>query len=249
MVKTYIGQKIIHLESVDSTNNYTANLLKEGKISSGTVILSDIQTEGRGQRANSWQSLPFENLTFSFLLKPSNVSNISPITINHCVSLALAEFISAQGLTPQLKWPNDIYVNNQKIAGILIENNFKSGVLNISIIGIGININQTSFNSLNASSLALLTGKKYPIKGVLFDIIYQLNKQFSTYESNSADLIKNLYDQNLWNRDISTKFMNNGREIEGVIQGTDKEGSLLILVDGEVQTYRNGEIMFLIKSR
>jgi BirA family transcriptional regulator, biotin operon repressor / biotin---[acetyl-CoA-carboxylase] ligase len=244
MVKTYVGQKIIHLESVDSTNNYTANLLKDGKISSGAVILSDIQTEGRGQRSNTWQSLPFENLTFSFLLKPSNLRNISPITINHCVSLALAEFIVELGLKPQLKWPNDIYVNNQKIAGILIENNFNSGIVTNSITGIGVNINQTSFDSLNATSLALLKDEKYPIKGILFDIIFQLNKQFHLFETTSSEAVKERYDKNLWRINEIVRFNIANTHKQGVVLGTNTDGSLLVQFEDEILSFRNGEISF-----
>lgn len=244
MVRTHVGQKIIHLTSVDSTSNYAANLLRDGKISSGAVILSDIQTEGRGQRSNTWQSLPFENLTFSFLLKPHCLNNIPVITINHCVSLALAEFIVQYGLLPQLKWPNDIYINNNKIAGILIENNFKSGCVTNSIIGIGVNINQTSFDSLNATSLALLTNEKYPIKGILFDILHQLNKQFHLFETTSSAAVKERYDKKLWKINEVVRFKIANSYLKGVVVGTNIDGNLLVQCEGEILTFRNGEISF-----
>jgi len=244
MVKTYVGQKIIHLESVDSTNNYTANLIKAGEITSGAVILSDIQTEGRGQRGNSWQSLPFENLTFSFFIKPSLINNITPITINHCVSLALAEFLLSQGITPQLKWPNDIYVKDHKIAGILIENNFNSGLITSSIIGVGLNVNQLHFESLNATSLTHLTAKKYSIKSILFDIIYQLNRQFQLFESNGAVITKKAFDALLWRKNIVSTFILDNKNVKGTIQGTNEEGSLLVLIDDKISSFRNGEIAY-----
>jgi BirA family biotin operon repressor/biotin-[acetyl-CoA-carboxylase] ligase len=242
MVKTYVGQKIIHLASVDSTNNYTAKLVKDGKIDSGAVILSDIQTEGRGQRSNSWQSRPFENLTFSFTLKPNLLNNISSITINHCVSLALFEFIKKQGCNPQLKWPNDIYVNNLKIAGILIENNFNSGQVINSIIGVGVNINQQIFDSLKATSLSLLTGKNYDVKGVLFDIIYHLNRQFNLCMSTSSMAIKETYDLHLWKSGEIIQFTLNDELTKGMVKGTNEEGSLLIELDQVIVPFRNGEI-------
>lgn len=249
MVKTYVGQKIIHLASVDSTNNYTAKLVKDGKIDSGAVILSDIQTEGRGQRSNSWQSRPFENLTFSFLLKPNLLNNISSITINHCVSLALFEFIKEQGCIPQLKWPNDIYVNNLKIAGILIENNFNSGQVINSIIGIGVNINQQSFDSLKATSLSLLTGKSYDVQGVLFDIIYHLNRQFNLCISTSSIAIKEAYDLNLWKSGEIIQFTLNDKLTKGIVKGTNEEGSLLIELDQVIVPFRNGEIIIDVSSQ
>ena len=244
MVKTYVGQKIIHLASVDSTNNYTAKLLKEGQITSGAVILSDIQTEGRGQRAKLWQSLPYENLTFSFLIQPDALRNITTITINHCVSLALAQFIRTQGYEAQLKWPNDIYVDHKKIAGILIENSFSSGRITNSIIGIGMNINQRTFDSINATSLSLLTGNQYAVKSVLFDIIYQLNKQFEHFEATSTEKIKTEYDQQLWKINSDINFSVNGHPKKGVLLGTNQEGNLLVKMGDDIVTFRNGEIVF-----
>ncbi len=242
MVKTYVGHRIIHLESVDSTNNYVAKLKNEGKIGSGAVILSDIQTDGRGQRANKWQSNPFENLTFSFLLEPSFVNNISSITINHCVSLALLNFLATFKINARIKWPNDIYVDTRKIAGILIENSFKSGSINYSVIGIGININQTEFNKITATSLREITGKSFNLKSVLFEIIYHLNLRLDAFTSTSSEKIKDHYDACLWKINEPVRFQFNDNLTRGIIRGTDEQGNILIEQTEELVTFRNGEI-------
>lgn len=242
MVKTYVGHRIIHLESVDSTNNYVAKLKNEGKISSGAVILSDIQTDGRGQRANKWQSNPFENLTFSFLLEPQFVNNISSITINHCVSLALLDFLATFKINAHIKWPNDIYVDKRKIAGILIENNFKSGSVNYSIIGVGVNINQTIFDELKATSLREITGKAVNVKSVLFEIIFHLNARLYAFTNTSAEIIKGYYDAFLCNMNESVSYLYKSKSTEGIIRGTDELGNILIEQMDEILTFRNGEI-------
>jgi BirA family transcriptional regulator, biotin operon repressor / biotin---[acetyl-CoA-carboxylase] ligase len=148
------------------------------------------------------------------------------------------------GLKPQLKWPNDIYVNNQKIAGILIENNFNSGVVTNSIIGVGVNVNQTSFDSLKATSLALLKNEKYPIKGILFDIIFELNKQFHLFETTSSEAVKERYDMNLWKINELVRFTIANNHKQGVVLGTTTDGNLLVQFKDEILSFRNGEISF-----
>ena len=131
-----IGQKIIHLESVDSTNNYAAILLSEGRIGHGTVILADEQTNGRGQRGAKWLSAEGVNLLFSLVVQPDNLSVSDQCVLTEITSLALIEFLRKFGISAQVKWPNDILVNGEKIAGVLIENHLKGNLIASSVIGI-----------------------------------------------------------------------------------------------------------------
>lgn len=144
MHNAMIGQKIVHLESVDSTNNYTANVFKDGSIEHGTVILADIQTNGRGQRGNTWQSDAFDNITMSIAFDPNLCKINNLISLNHITSIALFNFISSYCDNVKIKWPNDILVNENKIAGILIESQFSGNKMQ-SVIGIGLNVNQVDF--------------------------------------------------------------------------------------------------------
>ena len=148
-----IGQKIIHLESVDSTNNYVANLIKRSEITHGTVIMADEQFAGKGQRGAEWYVKPGENLTFSFFLENVNLSVSQQFYLTQVVSLSLVDVLTTLKLTAQIKWPNDIYIKDRKIAGVLIQNQVSNGMVNTAIIGIGLNVNQQSFEGFSATSL------------------------------------------------------------------------------------------------
>ena len=128
------GHRIIHLPSVDSTNNYTANLLREGKIGHGAVILADEQLAGRGQRGASWTSKAGENLLVTFLVTPDNLSVNDQEVLTQFITVSIADFLVKIGISASIKWPNDIYVDGKKLAGILIENALNGGNIATSII-------------------------------------------------------------------------------------------------------------------
>ena len=152
-----IGQKIIRLDVVDSTNNYIANLIKQGSIDSGTVIMADEQFAGKGQRDAQWQSSAGENLTFSFFLDDVNLSVSRQFNLSQVVALSLYNFLNNLGLDATIKWPNDIYIKGRKIAGVLIENQLKGSLIKSAIVGVGLNVNQTEFQGFSATpTIALL---------------------------------------------------------------------------------------------
>ena len=171
-----IGRKIIRLESVDSTNNYIANLLKEGILEDGTVILADEQFAGKGQRNSEWLTSPGENLTFSFFLSNVNLSVQNQYFLTCIVSISLVQLLNKFGLDAKIKWPNDIYINNKKISGVLIENQLSSSEIKNSIIGIGLNINQREFDGLNATSVLVET----EIRRTPMDVLYSFIEIFNS---------------------------------------------------------------------
>ena len=131
MSKTlFLGKKIIELDSVDSTNNYAANLISQTKVLDGTVIMAYFQSQGRGQRGNDWMASPGENLTISIIVSTSFVDIGNQFVISQAVSLGVCKYVEQRlGCNGHVKWPNDIYVDGKKIAGILIENQFTGKVL------------------------------------------------------------------------------------------------------------------------
>ena len=141
-----IGNKIVRLDSVDSTNNFAANLLREGKIGHGTVILADEQTAGRGQRGASWHSQGGMNLIFSVFVEHDNLSVDEQAHITHWVSLSVNDLLRAHDIASFIKWPNDLLVEDEKIGGILIENQLSGAFIRSSIIGVGLNVNQRFFD-------------------------------------------------------------------------------------------------------
>ena len=149
------------LDTIDSTNSEALRRLPE--LAGGTVLAAREQTEGRGQRGNTWFTEPGKNLTFSIVLKQLPLQAARSVRLNYLTSVAVASFLESHGVKAAIKWPNDIYVEGRKICGMLIENTLgPGGQVMASVIGIGINMNQTAFPQLaNATSLALCTGKEY----------------------------------------------------------------------------------------
>ena len=137
---TPIGKQIYHLDSVDSTNNFAAKLINDQICQNGAVILADEQTAGKGQMGNTWESERGSNLLCSIAWKPDNLSVNEQSKISWMVCLVLHKLLLRFGIEAEIKWPNDIYVGNQKIAGLLIENSIQQHVIKNSIIGIGIRV-------------------------------------------------------------------------------------------------------------
>lgn len=234
-----IGRNIIHLSSVDSTNNYIANAISEGIIESGAVILADEQYNGRGQRGNKWQSDPGSNLTFSFYLDNVNLSVENQFNMNIWVSICIIRALGKLGIEAKIKWPNDIYVGEKKIAGILIENSLSGHSIRQSIVGVGLNINQTSFGDLSATSLSILKNEKLNLKETLFSLIHELN-QVSHHNQLKDEYLDHLYRVNR----IST-FEDDQGIFDGLIRGVSDDGKILIEVDKTMRSYYFKEVKFI----
>ena len=161
----------IHLAEAKSTNTYVAE--QASHLPHGAVVYTYRQTQGRGQKGNSWESEPEKNLAFSFLLKNPGIAPSRQFYISEAVSIAVAEMLSQ--MVPdgiRIKWPNDIYFHDQKICGILIENTLCGNAIAHAIIGIGINVNQEHFvsDAPNPVSLKNITGKDYDLDALLHDV-------------------------------------------------------------------------------
>ncbi len=245
MFKTEIGHKIIHLERVDSTNNYTAKLLKTDVLEHGTVIMADMQTNGRGQRGNVWQSDPFANLMMSIYVVPKQLTQANHLVLNHCVSLALKGWLEEKLKLVNIKWPNDILVQNKKIAGVLIENSWQGNQLKHSIIGIGLNVNQDRFEQAKSTSLYLESNKRYTPRILALEFCAQLEDYFKQLNTNTIPILKKRYDEQLWLKDQLSDFITHDKQrISGKIQGTNAQGDLIVVNSTETLTFSNGELQF-----
>ncbi|HEX7415510.1 MAG TPA: biotin--[acetyl-CoA-carboxylase] ligase [Bacteroidia bacterium] len=205
----FVGQNIIDLDETESTNTYATNLIKEQPVAEGTLVFTNKQTKGRGQLGNTWQAESGKNLTFSLVLHPGFLSTERQFYLSKITSLAvfgmLTEFLNISLYGIKIKWPNDILVNNNKIAGILIENILRGNFLQSSVIGVGININQLNFAGINkqVTSLAVLLKKEFNLKDLLqlfckhFEALYLTLKQDNFDKINQAYL-KQLYGFNEW---------------------------------------------------
>jgi BirA family biotin operon repressor/biotin-[acetyl-CoA-carboxylase] ligase len=244
-----IGQKIIHLDTVDSTNNYTANLQKEGKIQHGTVILADEQSAGRGQRGASWTSSAGENLLLSIYLAPDNLSVVDQPALTHFISLSLIDFLRKIGISGKIKWPNDIYVNDQKIAGILIENSIRSSRISETIIGVGLNVNQTVFDGVNATSIKRQSDQHYPINDVLFSWIQEMNIVWAELSKGNLEMLKSRYKQELYLLNEPAIYSDVTGEFEGIVRDVDDNGYLFLEKDTERKKYDLKEIKLVGRNK
>lgn len=184
---------IIWHNELDSTNSEAARHLTG--LDNLSVLSALSQTSGRGQGTHTWTSRPGENLTFSIVLKPENICSKDSFTVSQITALSVVRFLNSFGIEAQIKWPNDIYVlgksEGKKICGILIENIFKGDYLASSIIGIGLNINQTDFpeDLPNPISLRQLTGKEHNLEDCLetfLDIFTDIYNNRNRYEISSC---------------------------------------------------------------
>jgi len=247
MSSSYFGHRIIHLESIDSTNNYTAKVFKSAEVPSGSVIMADIQTNGRGQREKTWQSGAYENLTFS-LTADINLWKINTlIDLNRLIAISLHSFFVELGLKPKIKWPNDIMINDKKVCGILIENFFRDGSPK-SVIGIGINVNQKEFDFPRATSISKEKGQHFKPKDLLYQFINKLNYTFGDLSISDSQKIHSRYDKLLWNKNLTQEFSTSeNTKFIGKIIGSSIDGELLIerkRDEIEMVSYRNGEISY-----
>lgn len=240
-----IGQKVLHLTSVDSTNNYAANLLKQGELVHGTVILADDQFAGRGQRNTKWQANPAENLTISFFLDGVNLSVDRQFVLTQLVAVGLVHFFEKEDVEAVIKWPNDIYVGNRKIAGVLIENQIRGNQVQSAIVGIGINVNQRGFDGLTATSIYNETGAFSSITEQMFSLIHSMNEVFANYFGDFVTL-KRTYESDLFRKGTDAAFEDVHGAFNGVIKGVTDQGELVVQrEDASSQTYSLKEITFV----
>lgn len=247
----------IHYNQATSTNT----LIKEMLISENaqphfTIVSADYQTSGRGQRENIWESEQGANLLFSLLLRPEQLKATDAFAVSRIVSVAIAKWLMNYVDCIAIKWPNDIYCSDKKICGILIENSIMGSNLSTAIVGVGININQTSFSSSipNPTSLALITENNYNTKDLLCEVVAEIEKQYNNYFNGGIEDINASYNKMLYRLNTTAQFRIPTREpleenkiFEAVIIGVEPNGCLQLKhTDGSVRIYAFKEVEFII---
>ena len=241
-----MGKKILALPECESTNSLMVSLSQNKTLDEGTVIITENQTKGRGQAGNKWVTEPGVNLTFSVLLKPTFLEPSSQFYLNIAVGLGLCHAIS-DSIDDKvwLKWPNDIMVNDKKVCGILIENQIQGQTLSQSIVGIGLNLNQTNFEWPMATSLRLLSGKEFDKVKIFETILVRLEAYYNLLQKRKFSKLKEEYYSVLYWKDEMHQFEVKQEVIEGMIKGVDEVGKLLVNVDGKTMSYNFKEIRFI----
>jgi len=243
--KFILGNYLIRLNTIDSTNNFAARFVEEDKIAEGTVILAENQTNGRGQGKNIWESEPGKNLTFSFIIFPGFLEASNQFYLSMIISNSIIDLLSMYGLNAKIKWPNDIYFEDKKIAGILIENRINNSNIKSCIAGLGINVNQLFFNTINPkpTSIAMETGKTIPLEEIFNKLLKILNDWIEKLYKHEFPLIRLAYLNNI--RDINNwlTYTDAHESFEGRIVDVLDSGELIINKrNGVTVSYSHGEI-------
>jgi len=241
---------IIHIQETTSTNEYLSELQKKEKLEEGTIIWTDFQTAGKGQTGNSWESEPNKNLLFSILFYPDFLEAAEQFILSQAVSLAIVDTLKPllKNETVSIKWPNDIYVGNKKIVGILIENTIRGSSIDTCIAGIGINVNQEIFRSSapNPVSLKQLTGETYLLDDLLKTLQNNLLTRYVELCNNNETITVLDYEENLFRKDGYYPYKSGDRVFEAKIKSVLPSGHLVLEEkNGEILKFAFKEVQFL----
>ncbi len=247
----------IELQTIDSTNNYALQLIHAGLAQSGTAIFTHQQTAGKGQRNKIWHSSTGVNILLSTVFSPKALPVLHQVQISMAVALAVHQFFGHYaGDEVRIKWPNDLYWQDRKAGGILIENiigktavpsGSEPTVLKWTVIGTGININQTVFeNTTNRPvSLKQITGKTFDVKALALElatIILHHCEQIGIIAE--TDLLA-AYNQILYKKDQVVWFMQNQQLFQALVKGVNQYGQLIIARNGIDETIQHGEVEWM----
>ena len=238
--------KVIHIDETDSTNRWLRDYAlsqPEGDY----VVVSEYQTAGRGCGTNSWESERGKNLTFSLLIHPTEITADCQFRISEAVSLALCETLDGYVTDRQVsvKWPNDIYVDDCKICGMLIENRLRGRLMTDSIIGIGLNVNQREFfsDAPNPVSLVQLLGHEVALEPLLQAFLQKLEPMLQM----DPETLGKAYRERLYRREGEHEYRDGKRLFRAKLLNVLDDGRLVLLdTEGTARIYAFKEVQFVI---
>jgi BirA family biotin operon repressor/biotin-[acetyl-CoA-carboxylase] ligase len=243
-----IGSKLFFFEYLPSTNTQTALLLKTSDLPEGSIIYTNYQSSGKGQMGNNWESEDGKNLLISIVLFPSMINPTDQFLLSMTVSLGVCDFLKRYIPVCSIKWPNDIYVNNDKIAGILLENSVTGDQIDKTIAGIGLNINQQIFlsDAPNPVSLSQCTGLNFDLNICLNQLASDIDKRYKQLISENHSKIRDEYISQLFRLNEWSNYRDLSGRFKGRIIGVDDSGMLKIeKLLGEIITYSFKEVGFI----
>ena len=241
----FIGKNYIFLEQCTSTNSYLLDELSNKNIAEGSLLLTNYQKKGRGQMGNTWFSEPNVNLTFSLVLMPKWIKPAEQFQITKLISMSLIQVLNEnvkKGF--EIKWPNDIYFENKKVAGILIENSLNQNSVLSSVIGIGLNVNQREFDFEKASSLINILGDELNRADLLQNFCERLEANYLRLKRD-IKMFDRDYLSNMYRRGEKHQFSSEGYTFEGEIIGVTPIGKIIVKIGEEMKEFGMKEIKFL----
>ncbi len=242
----FTGKRLIYVPECHSTNDLATQILDQSPAHEGTVVITDRQLKGRGQRGNAWVSADFLNLTLSVVLRPTFLSIRDQFYLNVVASLSVHDAVRQLLDSPIfVKWPNDVIANGGKIAGILIENQLQGAAIQASVVGIGLNVNQTEFGLPSATSLALQARRQFDTSVVFEILMERLEARYLQLRQGKGKALNAAYHDVLYGRGELRRFASGEREFSGTIVGIDPSGRLQIDSGGDVASFGIQEIRYL----
>lgn len=241
----FLGKRLIYMPECHSTNDIAAQILDQPSTHEGTVVITDHQLRGRGQRGNTWVTAKHQNLTFSIVLQPSFLAPQDQFYLNVVVSLGVHNLLQELLREPvYVKWPNDVIVEKGKIAGILIENQLQGFRLAHCIAGVGVNVNQRDFPVPNAASISGITGRDHSLPDVLELLLSRIEDKYLRLREGKRNSLRDEYLGVMYWKDEVRSFSSGGQRFEGRITGIDEHGQLCVWVDGSTRRFGVKEIQF-----
>ena len=246
----FTGQQLVWLPACPSTNTVAQQLQRENRASEGCTVITGHQTAGRGQRGNQWEAAAHENLTLSVVWHPTFLAATEQFLLSQAVALAALDWarrwLGASGeASLRVKWPNDLYVGNQKLGGILIENTLSGPKIQYSIVGIGLNVNQQTFTVPTATSLGQLTGRPYDLAEAAARLLECLEARYLQLRAGRVGQLRQEYLAALYRYRQSHWFMIDGQAVMGEIVGVEADGRLAVRLPDGVRLFAMQEIKYL----
>ncbi len=241
--------KIIKLDAVDSTNSFLKEMAQKIPLENYTTVMASHQKKGKGQMETQWISEPYKNLLCSVFIAFDKLLIVNQILLNYAVSISILEVLEKYNLPKlQIKWPNDILSSGKKICGLLIENTVQNGEIKSTVIGIGININQTQFseNLSNVTSIKNIVKKEVDIDKLIKEILRKLKINIGFANNSDKNLLEKKYLNVLYKKDIPTVFKDSNEVLfTGIIVGVSSFGKLQIkLKDDSIKEFGIKEVSF-----
>jgi BirA family biotin operon repressor/biotin-[acetyl-CoA-carboxylase] ligase len=241
-----MGQNLVFMPECHSTNTEALLLFKNQIGLEGTVVITDYQIAGRGQRSNIWESEPGKNLTFSIVLTPQFLLPRNQFYLTASVSVALAQYLSAVlNAHAKIKWPNDIIVQDKKLCGILIENQVSGQKIQSCIVGIGLNVNQETFSVPKAGSMRTISAHEFVLADVLESILEKIESNYLLLRQEKYKKLFSTYLDHLYWLGEKHLFSDGQQEFEGTITGVDEIGRLCITSGNGMRTFEIKELSFI----
>lgn len=231
----FIGKKILYLPSCHSTNDTATELVRQQGLPEGSIVITDEQTGGRGQHGTRWVTTRGQNFTMSVILNPTFLDIAQQFLLSQSIALGVQHYLSEFSENAAIKWPNDLIINGLKVGGILIENSITGNRITHSIVGIGLNVNQSQFEWDHATSLRLETGRAFSLPQELPRLLQSIERAYLRLRNGHTAGIRSEYLQSLLGYGAPRNYTVSGQSVRGTILGVLPDGKLNMEMETGVQ--------------